>query len=59
MFDILKLSVKYDIPPLVKYCQNCLISDVEKYPPNFEMLELADQLNLTQLVVTNYKNLNI
>jgi hypothetical protein len=51
MFDILKLAFKYDIPPLVEYCQKQLILDEEKFPANVEMLELADQLNLTQLIV--------
>jgi hypothetical protein len=54
MMDILKLSFKYDIPPLVEYCQNQLILDLKKYPINFELLELADQLNLSQLLVKNY-----
>jgi hypothetical protein len=58
MMDILKLAIKYDIPPLVEYCENQLIlEDSKKYPINFELLELADKLSLSQLLVRIFLNL--
>jgi hypothetical protein len=52
MFDIVKMSFKYDFPSLVNYCENNLLVDEVAYPPNLEMLELADSLNLTRLTVS-------
>jgi hypothetical protein len=57
---ILKLSVKYDIPMMMNYCEEYLISLIEE--PCFtkmELLEEAEQLGLHKLKVNqnDLKNL--
>jgi hypothetical protein len=50
--EILKLSIKYDIPLIQKDCEVHLIQS-EKCP-KMELLELADQLGLQKLAVNIY-----